>query len=141
MPALANHKHELFVLALAKGRSADQAYEDAGFKRHRGNAARLRADERVQMRLDEIQQRAVEIAEITRADVIRMLMEDRLEAKKNGQLSAAVRAAELLGKEVGMFVERRINANLDLEALPDSQRRMAIAWLTGQLADLEQNDG
>lgn len=93
------------------------------------------------MRLDEIQQRAVEIAEITRADVIRMLMEDRLEAKKNGQLSAAVRAAELLGKEVGMFVERRINANLDLEALPDSQRRMAIAWLTGQLADLEQNDG
>jgi hypothetical protein len=41
MPILPNHKHELFAQGLAKGLSADAAYQAAGYKRDRGNAARL----------------------------------------------------------------------------------------------------
>jgi hypothetical protein len=41
MPVLPNNKHELFAQGLAKGLSADAAYQAAGYKRDRGNAARL----------------------------------------------------------------------------------------------------
>ena len=50
-------------------------------------------------------------------------------------------ALELIGKHLGMFIERHANLNFDLESLPDNQRRSAIAWLTGQLAELEQDNG
>jgi hypothetical protein len=36
-----------------------------------------------------------------------MLMEDRRLARETGQVGAAVRATELLGKQLGMFIERR----------------------------------
>jgi hypothetical protein len=35
-----------------------------------------------------------------------MLIADRELARKNGQSSAAIRATELLGKELGMFIDR-----------------------------------
>jgi hypothetical protein len=38
-----------------------------------------------------------------------MLLADRELARKNGQSSAAIRATELLGKELGMFVDRSDN--------------------------------
>lgn len=52
--------------------------------------------------------------------------------------AAANRALELIGKELGMFIERSANLNFDLEALPDDQRRAAIEWLTGRLSHMEQ---
>lgn len=47
-------------------------------------------------------------------------------------------ALELIGKHLGMFIERSANLNFDLEALPDDQRRAAIEWLTGRLSHMEQ---
>ena len=41
--------------------------------------------------------------------MIDMLIDDRELARKNGQSSAAIRATELLGKELGMFVDRSDN--------------------------------
>lgn len=45
--------------------------------------------------------------EITAEKVLRDLEEQRLEAKVDRQHGAAIRASELQGKHVGMFVERR----------------------------------
>jgi hypothetical protein len=42
---------------------------------------------------------------LTKTAVIEMPLADR-EARVKGQSSAAVRASELLGKELGMFVDR-----------------------------------
>ena len=36
-----------------------------------------------------------------------MLVEDRQLARANTQTSAAIRAAELIGNELGMFIDRR----------------------------------
>jgi hypothetical protein len=58
--SLPNNKHELFAQGLAKGLSADAAYQAAGYKPHRGNAARLRANEIIQRRVDEILGNAAE---------------------------------------------------------------------------------
>ena len=54
MPVLTNIRHELFAQAVAKGAELATAYEQAGFKRHDGNSFRLRSDEKVAARIDEL---------------------------------------------------------------------------------------
>ncbi|MGI8388036.1 terminase small subunit [Brucella anthropi] len=73
MPVLKNARHEAFTQELAKGKTADEAYLNAGFKPNRGNAARLKANECIQKRVDEIKSRIAEKAEWTAADRLRML--------------------------------------------------------------------
>lgn len=73
MPVLRNSRHEAFAQALAKGKSADEAYQDAGFKPHRGNASRLSANESIEKRVEEIKTRVAEKAEWTSADRLKML--------------------------------------------------------------------
>lgn len=73
MPALKNGRHELFAQELATGATADAAYEAAGFKPNRGNAARLKANDSVASRVAELQRRGAEQAEATIAGVLRQL--------------------------------------------------------------------
>jgi len=54
MPVLKNARHEKFAQAVAKGKTADEAYQDAGYKPNRGNAARMKANESIAARVDEI---------------------------------------------------------------------------------------
>ncbi len=54
MPHLDNLRHEKFCRHIVQGRTADQAYADAGYRPHRGNAARLRANESVIARIAEL---------------------------------------------------------------------------------------
>lgn len=67
---LENARHERFAQELAKGETADEAYRLAGFSSNRGNATRLKANERVQMRVEELLAGAAEKAEITTARVL-----------------------------------------------------------------------
>lgn len=54
VPALKNHKHELFAQLRAEGKSADEAYAEAGYKPDRGHASRLAANGNVQARVAQI---------------------------------------------------------------------------------------
>jgi phage terminase small subunit len=74
MPVLKNPKHEAFAQARAKGRSIDAAYAEAGFKPHRGNAARLSAIESVSARVAELTERTAQRAEIDIERVLRELV-------------------------------------------------------------------
>ena len=49
MGELTNPRYERFAQELAAGNTADGAYEAAGYRRHRGNAARLSANERTRI--------------------------------------------------------------------------------------------
>src|SRR5438270_13011824 len=117
MSVLRNPKHERFAQEIANGRSLVDAYKAAGFKPDFRNGKRLRDRKDIGQRVDQIltdrerratlsTERAIERAAITKADVLAMLMEDRRLARKRGQTSAAIRADELLGKELGMFINR-----------------------------------
>ena len=55
MVALLNHRHELFAKGLVEGKTADQAFVDAGYKRNRCNASRLRTNENIKNRIAELQ--------------------------------------------------------------------------------------
>jgi phage terminase small subunit len=65
MPLLRNPKHELFAQERAKGLSASDAYERAGFTRHDGNACRLNKNEAVRTRVEELLGEAAERCGVT----------------------------------------------------------------------------
>lgn len=54
MAALPNARHERFAQGLASGLSADEAYAKAGYAPNRGNAIRLKTNERVAARVADI---------------------------------------------------------------------------------------
>jgi len=113
MGALSNTRHERFAQELAKGKTADEAYQDAGYKPHRGNASTLRANQNVLERVAELKERAAIRTEVTIETIGQMLLADRELARSLGQAAAAVSASEKYGKLHGMFVERSENVNIN----------------------------
>jgi len=62
---LANLRHERFAQALAQGKAANEAYALAGYRANDGNASRLKGNERISARVQEIVGRAAERAEVS----------------------------------------------------------------------------
>lgn len=106
MAALANHKHELFAQALAKGETADAAYVSAGYQENRHNASRLKTNETVTARVLELQERAAIKVEMTVADIVTMLVEDRALARECEQSGSAVSASMGIAKLLGHLKEK-----------------------------------
>jgi Terminase small subunit len=137
-----SHNGEEVVYSL----SADAAYQAAGYKRDRGNATRLTANDSIQKRVAEIQGKAAEKAEVTKAWVMARLKEIVERAMQAVQVldhdgnptgeysyqgNVANKALELLGKEIGMFVGRReddlaMTLRVMIDAPPDETREQ---WL------------
>ena len=107
MPPLENQRHELFCQAIAKGETTSKAYEIAGFRPSRSNAARLRAEERIGQRVLEIQTAGAKSAKITVASLLDELEHARQRADSLGQLSASVRAISEKARLAGLVVEKQ----------------------------------
>src|SRR5215831_8515949 len=73
MRPLANQRHERFAQALAEGKTATAAYVLAGYKANDGNASRMKGNERISARIQEIVGRAAERAEVSLERVLREL--------------------------------------------------------------------
>lgn len=119
MPALSNKRHELFAHGLAKGLLPEEAYVRAGFKAHRQNAHRMMTNDDIRARVDELMGKATEKLVVDRAWVLSQLV-DRAKRYESEAPASSLRAIELLGKEMGMFVERSesVNANYHISADP-----------------------
>lgn len=132
MPTLSNAKHERFAQGIASGLTQEQAYEQAGYVPDRSAASRLYANVSIRQRVSEIlspgadliTESVVEGAErvhLTKQWVLDRLIENASRAmqavpvmSKDGPTgeykydgSVANRSLELLGKELGMFVDRK----------------------------------
>lgn len=127
MPPLKTARWELMAQGLAQGKTAEAAYEFAGYKPHRGNASRMSANESIQARKAEILEKAAQRTGVTvewitdrlRTNVERAMQFERAtnaEGKEIGDFrydgAVANKALELLGKHKGMFKE---NVNLTVE--------------------------
>lgn len=123
MPRLDNPKHEMFASCMARGMSAAQAFKEAGYSSKGNNALRLKNNEAIQLRIEELQaiviDKSVAAATVDKAWVLRGLKEivdrclQRTAVLRKGRIihyqfdpQAAARAMELLGRELGMFTER-----------------------------------
>jgi phage terminase small subunit len=142
MPILKNARHEAFALALAEGKSQEQAYIDAGFsaKGARANATTLlKREKSVLQRRDEILSQREELrtkavveaahaAGVTLEGHLAKLAELRDQAAQEGKYSAAVGAEVARGKVAGFYIERHENGKPgDFADLSDEELRARIA--------------
>lgn len=100
MPILSNPRHEQFAQALAKGKSATEAYEQAGYKPNEGNAGRLNRNEQVRARIQEIVARTSEKAEWSAADRLKSLKtihDSQIEKDPRVAISAIAEANKMQG--------------------------------------------
>ncbi len=133
MPILRNAKHEMFAQELAAGKPACDAYPNAGFKPNRHNAATLARKQHIVDRMNELllereriaaesTEKAIQSAGLTKEWIISKLIENAERAlqahpvrdadgEPTGEYryegNVANRALELLGKERGMFIDRK----------------------------------
>jgi len=122
MAALKNAKHERFAQGLAKGQSADEAYEQAGYKADRGNASRMTTNDSISARVAELQNKAAERTGITVASITERLLS--IAAKGEGSsdapmLSVARAALMDAAKLNGLVVEKSLSAQTSVEDLLD----------------------
>lgn len=137
MAALKNQRYELFAQALMKGLPASRAYIEAGYKPSEGNAARLKANEKVQERLAELRGRAATAAVVDKAWVLERLKENVERAMQmepvrdaEGEPTGVCRyegnvangALKLLGLDLGMFTQK-VELNAGEAALAEGLSR------------------
>jgi phage terminase small subunit len=121
-----NLKWNAFATAIADGKSCEEAYQIAGYAGNKHNARRLKQHPWIIKRVSEIlaDRRAIvdkaiehnaEKLAVTREWVIDKLVENvnRAMDPEAYQGGVACRALELLGKEIGMFIERRESLNIN----------------------------
>lgn len=159
MPTLVNQRHELFSEHIASGKGIGEAYRDAGYRGHQSGATKLLKNSKIQVRIGELKQKTVERmlekTAITRAWVLDCLRENVERAlqhrpvrdasgKEIGEYiyngAVANRALELIGKSIGMFVERKAMAHLnDFAALSDAELVQMLAQEAQMLLLSAQN--
>lgn len=141
VPQLKNGKHERFAQAMARGVNQTNAAKEAGYPE---GSAHVRASEimrrpEVKARIEELKAKAETLA-VKRVALSREVVLERLlavaemaVAAKN--LTAANRAWELIGKELGMFVDRKMDMKSPLEALNAQQLQALMALVDGAAAE------
>lgn len=169
MPVLANARHERFAQELAKGKTADEAYQLAGYKPNRGNASTLKANQSVLDRVAELKAGIAEKVLIDEAYVLGTI-KDTVERCKQAEpvrdrkgeivltetadgsvapayvfnAASVLKGAELLGKHIGMFKERIEHTGKDggpIETVEKSDRDIAkdIAFVLARGAKAQQS--
>lgn len=136
MGMLKNPRHEAFAQAISRGLSATEAYKHVGYQGDRHHAARLATSGHVVERVTELKARHVATASVTKAWVLEQLVELTRKCMQKepildpdgkpviGPLQAgpANKALELIGKELGMFIDRaEIGRPGDFDRLDDAE--------------------
>ncbi|KAB2798967.1 terminase small subunit [Brucella anthropi] len=122
MPILENARYEAFAQGLAKGMSADEAYQKAGYKPHRGNASTLRTNQNILDRVAELQGKAAQKVAVTVESLATELEEARQIAIEEKQSSAAVSATMGKAKLFGLGTEnRKISGTLQVITISAKQ--------------------
>jgi phage terminase small subunit len=136
MALLENRRHELFAQAIFQGSSNIQAYEDAGFSRNDTNACKLRQNAKVIARIDELSARTVASVNLTKEWVIEQLIGVVIDARSGERKDSAGanKALNLLGLELGMFVERKeVGKPGEFDGLTIADKRARIMGIAHEL--------
>lgn len=127
-------KHEAFCQAIARGMSQAKASAEAGFNESRGYTLHKRPE--IQARIAELSAKVearrthdlVMVVAPTRDWVLRELIENIHASKEAKDRASVNRGLELVGKEVGMFVQRTMALDSPLSGLP-ADRLLALVRL------------
>jgi phage terminase small subunit len=137
MPILRNLKHEQFAQFVANGINPTEAYVSAGYsdKGAHASASRLLGVATVRARVEQlrsaINNASLEKAILDRAWVIEGLKRIAEKAESENDFSPAIKAHELLGKELGMFVNRIEAEHSGEMTVHDGSKERLLSKLTG----------
>jgi hypothetical protein len=137
MPALRNQRHELYALGLAKGLTSDAAHTAAGYMPNRRNATRLKTNQDIINRVQELLSKNAERFVLSKQyvldsliDIIEISLGRRpVKIGADGVLTyvyrgdAANTAIKLAGLEVGLFIEKSevTHRHQELDDLSDTE--------------------
>ena len=128
MPVLRNPRHEKFAQLVSGGIKPTEAYVSLGYSRNGAPQSannllnRTEVRERVNEILAAAAQSTAQQVSFDHQRVLRRLDVLSRKAEDLGQVSAAVRAEELIGRARGLFVERSENVAIDLAKLNAAQQ-------------------
>jgi hypothetical protein len=119
---LRNPRHELYAQGIAAGLSRKEASLKAGFK------GLVRITPAITQRVTELLRNSAKRSEFSRKEVLDRIVQDWDLGRKLGQVSSALKAAELYGKEVHkMFVDRReVGGPGDFDGKSEEELRQII---------------
>ena len=138
MPVLKNPKREAFCQARASGKTLDQAYAEAGYKPSRNNAARLVMSKEVKARLAELQAKVAEKYEVTVETMAAQFDEDRKNAIKWKQGSAAHAASHSKAKLFGLMVDKQsVNVTHNYSLMTEEELRFEIAAIHAEARSIK----
>jgi phage terminase small subunit len=131
---LTNPRHERMAQYLAQGKTAQEAYELAGYKPNSSNASNMARKPHIRERLTEINKPAAARAAVTAESLLDEFEQAREQAMKNGREGNANNAIK--GKAVlsGHWVERKeIGAPGEFEAMQDDELERMLVERLGAL--------
>lgn len=152
MPALDNAQHEAYAAARARGARKGAAALEAGYAQAGAGARASGLEKRpeVQARIAELRQQADKVIAkrqaVDRQWVMSELAGNVERAKTAGDHSAVNRGLELLGKEMGMFVDRKMDVKSPLESLSVNELKALAAMYAsrnqpgGPIIDVDVQD-
>lgn len=107
MPALPNQRQEHFCQLLKRGMTPYEAFEKAGYPKHRGNCYRLRDDKRIKRRLAELTRHIAVKTRVTVESLTEEFNEAIELAKETKNAPAITQAAIAKGKLHGLMIDRK----------------------------------
>lgn len=106
MGILRNTRHELYAQGVAKGLDKPSAFREAGFTGKQYQAVDRRPE--VGQRIRELVEASANRAMLSRKIILERILEDWDSARRLGQMASALKAGEMMGKELHkMFVDRK----------------------------------
>ena len=112
MPApLKNPRHEAFAQYLYEGLTAENAYERAGYKPNRHNAAALGREQHILTRVADLQERKSKQSDVTVERLTEMLIASHAKAVDEGDITNQRQCAMDLAKLHGLIIDRSKNEN------------------------------
>ncbi|GAC1421092.1 MAG: hypothetical protein NVSMB6_22740 [Burkholderiaceae bacterium] len=140
---MSSSRQEAFCHGIARGLSASVAYAEAGYSPNDGNASRLTGNEKVRFRVAELKalvQRMANLSShkivLTKAWVIEQLIGVVLDARSldRPDFAGANKALNLLGLELGMYVERKeVGKPGEFDGLTIADKRDRILSITREM--------
>lgn len=133
MPVLSNPKHEHFAQLRAKGAAAAEAFVEAGYRPNRGNAVRLKTNERVEARVAELLARGQARHDVTLDTITEKLVRAYNMAASQEKAGEMNTAAMSLAKLHGLLIDRKETGKPgDFDNLSEDQKlKRAIALAKG----------
>ena len=124
-------KQQRFVAEYLIDLNATQAAIRAGYSKHTANeqGSQLLAKLSVREAVTAGQASLADKAQFTAEDILRDLEEMRMQALACMQFGPAMKAAELRGKQIGMFVERRETTTVKKLVAPAEKIAAPKQWL------------